>query len=149
MRKWWLIVPLIVLIGTLFLFFKYRNLLQKTQNIKLSLGEPTQVSLDGKEKIDVTQQISKVTSWDFDGGKLKVQDNQGKERVIDIDPASIKVFTPFIEKDKRGAMRVIFEKEGITWETAFCAGDEVNVITDDTGKIVSVMNIGQRICGAI
>ena len=149
MKKWWLILPLFVLVITIILIIRYRDLVEKTKHTIITTGSSVQISPDGEKKIEAQQNVYKVTKWNPETGQLRVQKTNVEEDAIDVDPTTMKVLVPFKERDKMGAMMVLSETDGIAWKTAFCTGDEVNIITDDTGRIVSVMNIGQRICGAI
>ncbi|MEL7645307.1 MAG: hypothetical protein AAGU04_03430 [Anaerolineaceae bacterium] len=149
MKKWWLFLPLFVLVITIILIIRYRDLVEKTKRIVITTGSSVQISPDGEKKIEAQQNVYKVTKWNPETGQLRVQKTNVEEDAIDVDPATMKVLIPFKERDKMGAMMVLSETDGIAWKTAFCTGDKVNIITDDTGRIVSVMNIGQRICGAI
>jgi preprotein translocase subunit YajC len=150
MKKWMLSIPLLVLLVTLFLIFKYLSLQKSSKSDRVTTPtENVQVSLVGKDTVEAKSGIAKIINWDPDGGSLKVQNNDENEFTIEIDPSNMKVLIPYMEKDKRGSFMILDKVGGIAWKTAFSKDEEVNILTDESGKIISVISIGQRKCGSI
>jgi len=108
MKKWLLVIPLLVLIVAVLLVLKYKSLQKSTKMDRVPTStDSVQVSLDSKETVEAKSGIAKIINWDPDTGNLKVQNSDGENLTIGIDPSKMKVLIPYMEKDKRGSFLLL------------------------------------------
>jgi len=69
MKKWLIVIPLLILLVTVLLIFKYQSLQKSTKSDRvITPTESVQVSLDGKDIVEAKSGIAQILNWDPDGG---------------------------------------------------------------------------------
>lgn len=153
-RSWLLIVAVIVGFVGLGYFILSKgvisNKLGKNEAKSNTQSEKVTIKIGEVEKTVIKNEIWETVKWDNENGKLRLKNKDDKEKEIVIDLQKMKVLLPFNVnnlKHEKTAMQALDRSKTMTWQTAFCPGDEVSLGISEEDEVVVVMNLGYRLCG--
>lgn len=146
MKRFWLLIVVVIVGFGVWLYFLSIN--SETKNEIQSQKEPMKLPEVVKNK--TRDEIWETLKWDNENGKLGLKNKEGAEKEVVVDLEKMVVMIPYNInnlKHDRTEIQVLDRSKTITWQTAFCPGDEVKLGMSAEDEVILVMNRGYRYCG--
>lgn len=113
-------------------------------------GQKETIKIQEVVKNNTRDEIWETVRWNNQEGKLGLKNKEGGEKEVVIDPQKMAVIIPYNRnnlKHNGTEAQVLDRSKAITWQTAFCPGDEVKLGMSAEDEVILVMNLGYRYCG--
>lgn len=149
-NKYWgyLLTIILLLLAIAWLITKSNSNVTSGGNDGNKVANKTGVAEKNGDFVEMKNPHGKVVSWQANEKRLEVNiENEGVQNFV-VDPSDSQVMIPIAQRKKDDEQLYNLKKaSGQHWETAFCPGDYVSFLIDNSKKIIMVLNSGFRMCG--